>query len=264
MKLKTFITLVLTGMLGLGSCAKAQQGKQVIDLDNPDYNLDVAHYYSESTDVCNSSVGKGSTGVSYEKDTIMTYGENPRPMMVFFYNKESGPLYKEATLCGFEFGKLDMAVNMQGKLIHIRGKAETDEEGFDRMMEAVVRKYGEPVNKSMKTGKENIDRIVAEALKENTAYHWDVGDDEYIEIVANRSGDSLEDEEDGPMQAETTSSRVEVIVIRSKKEFDRQNDELLSPLFEEIEGLIKSLNELERESQKVLEYFQNAISEEKE
>ena len=45
MKQKTLIALVLTGMSGLGSCVNAQPGKQIIDLDRPDYSLDVAHFY---------------------------------------------------------------------------------------------------------------------------------------------------------------------------------------------------------------------------
>ena len=42
------------------------------------------------------------------------------------------------------------------------------------MMEAVVRKYGEPVGKTMETGKENLDKILKQALEELSVYHWDV------------------------------------------------------------------------------------------
>ena len=44
MRQKILIALVLTGLLGLGNCAKAQLGKQIIALDCPDYSLDVAHF----------------------------------------------------------------------------------------------------------------------------------------------------------------------------------------------------------------------------
>lgn len=175
MRQKILIALVLTGLLGLGNCAKAQSGKQIIDLDCPDYSLDVAHFYSESLGADHSAVGECGTEAGYRRDTINTLGDNPRPVIVF-YRPQNDFLYKEATFFGLDFGKLEMAINMQGRLIRTDAQAETDEEGFGRMMEAVVRKYGEPVGKTMETGKENLDKILKQALEELSVYHWDVGD----------------------------------------------------------------------------------------
>lgn len=84
MKQKTLIALVLTGMSGLGSCVNAQPGKQIIDLDRPDYSLDVAHFYSESLGADHSASGEGGTEAGYRRDTINTLGENPRPVIVFY------------------------------------------------------------------------------------------------------------------------------------------------------------------------------------
>ena len=84
MRQKILIALVLTGLLGLGNCAKAQLGKQIIDLDCPDYSLDVAHFYSESLGADHSAVGECGTEAGYRRDTINTLGENPRPVIVFY------------------------------------------------------------------------------------------------------------------------------------------------------------------------------------
>lgn len=67
MKQKTLIALVLTGMSGLGSCVNAQPGKQIIDLDRPDYSLDVAHFYSESLGADHSASGEGGTEAGYSE-----------------------------------------------------------------------------------------------------------------------------------------------------------------------------------------------------
>ena len=246
MKQKTLIALVLTGMSGLGSCVNAQPGKQIIDLDRPDYSLDVAHFYSESLGADHSASGEGGTEAGYRRDTINTLGENPRPVIVF-YRPQSDSLYKEATFFGLDFGKLEMAVNMQG-----------------RMMEAVVRKYGEPVGKTMETGKENLDKILKQALEELSVYHWDVGDDEYIELAAERRSDPAEDEEGEPVQEETASPCVEVTFSRTKKEFDLLFKEVFSPLAEDTEELLKDLKEAEQEIRQKWEESPKATSEKKE
>lgn len=263
MKQKTLIALVLTGMSGLGSCVNAQPGKQIIDLDRPDYSLDVAHFYSESLGADHSASGEGGTEAGYRRDTINTLGENPRPVIVF-YRPQSDSLYKEATFFGLDFGKLEMAVNMQGRLIRTDARTETDEEGFGRMMEAVVRKYGEPVGKTMETGKENLDKILKQALEELSVYHWDVGDDEYIELAAERRSDPAEDEEGEPVQEETASPCVEVTFSRTKKEFDLLFKEVFSPLAEDTEELLKDLKEAEQENRQKWEESPKATSGKKE
>ena len=260
---KILIALVLTGLLGLGNCAKAQSGKQIIDLDCPDYSLDVAHFYSESLGADHSAVGECGTEAGYRRDTINTLGDNPRPVIVF-YRPQNDSLYKEATFFGLDFGKLEMAVNMQGRLIRTDAQTETDEEGFGRMMEAVVRKYGEPVGKTMETGKENLDKILKQALEKLSVYHWDVGDDEYIELAAERRSDPAEDEEGESVQEENASPCVEVTFSRTKKEFDLLFKEVFSPLAEDTEELLKDLKEAEQEIRQKWEESPKATSGKKE
>jgi len=184
--------------------------------------------------------------------------------VIVFYRPQSDSLYKEATFFGLDFGKLEMAVNMQGRLIRTDAQTETDEEGFGRMMEAVVRKYGEPVGKTMETGKENLDKILKQALEELSVYHWDVGDDEYIELAAERRSDPAEDEEGEPVQEETASPCVEVTFSRTKKEFDLLFKEVFSPLAEDTEELLKDLKEAEQEIRQKWEESPKATSEKKE
>lgn len=218
MKLKTFIIIGLAGIFSVfGNCAHAQLGKQVIDMDNPDYNLDVAHYFSESINVDNPEQGNGSTGVYYKKDTLMsmrTKTEEPRPVLVFYMN-EGGSIYKEATFCGFDFGKLDMTTTAQGKLIGIDGETETDKKGFDKMVKAAMMDD-----------------------KNQNAYLWEL-EDEYI-ILYTESGSTAE-EGDGsePAEAENPAPCVKVKLSRMNKESERLLTEAFSPLIEGSKKLIE-------------------------
>lgn len=257
MKLKAFIIIGLTGIFSLsGNSAYAQLGKQVIDMDNPDYNLDVAHYFSESINVDNPEQGNGSTGVYYKKDTLMsmrTKTEEPRPVLVFYMN-EGGSVYKEATFCGFDFGKLDMTITAQGKLIGIDGETETDKKGFDKMVKAAKKKYGKPVKKE--TGGEIFDKIVKAAMMDNknqNAYLWEL-EDEYI-ILYTESGSTAE-EGDGnePAEAENPAPCVKVKLSRMKKESERLLTKALAPfiegskkLIEDSKKMIEDLKEWEKE-----------------
>lgn len=249
MKLKTFIIIGLAGIFSVfGNCAHAQLGKQVIDMDNPDYNLDVAHYFSESINVNNPVQGNSSTGVYYKKDTLMsmrTKTAEPRPVLVFYMN-EGGSVYREATFCGFDFGKLDMTTTAQGKLIAIDGETETDEKGFNKMVKAAKKKYGKPLKKE-KDG-EIFDKIVKAAMmddKNQNAYLWEL-EDEYI-ILYTESGSTAE-EGDGsePAEAENPAPCVKVKLSRMKKESERLLTEAFSPLIEDSKKLIE-------DSQKMIE-----------
>lgn len=251
MKLEVFIIIGLTSIFSLfGNSVHAQLGKQVIDMDNPDYNLDVAHYFSESIDVDNPEHGNSSTGVYYKKGKLMsmrTKTEEPRPVLVFYTN-EGGSVYKEATFCGFDFVKLDMTTTAQGKLIAIDGETAMDEKGFDKIVKAARKKYGKPVKKG--TVEEGFGNIVKSAMMENdenqTAYLWEL-EDEYI--VLRAESESTAPEGDGNVSAEATNPApyVKVKLSRIKKETERLLTEALSPLIEDSKKLIEDLNELEKE-----------------
>lgn len=242
MKLKAFIIIGLTGIFSFsGNSAHAQLGKQVIDLDNPDYNLDVAHYFSESVNVDNPEQGNSSTGVYYKKDTLMsmrTKTEEPRPVLVFYMN-EGGSVYKEATFCGFDFGKLDMTTTAQGKLIGIDGETATDEKGFDKMVKAAKKKYGKPVKKE--TDGEVFDKIVKAAMmddKNQNAYLWEL-EDEYIILYTESESTAEEGDGSEPAEAENPAPYVKVKLSRMKKEAERLLTEAFSPLMEDSKKLIE-------------------------
>lgn len=242
MKLKAFIIIGLTGIFSLsGNSAHAQLGKQVIDMDNPDYNLDVAHYFSESVNVDNPEQGNSSTGVYYKKDTLMsmrTKTEEPRPVLVFYMN-EGGSVYKEATFCGFDFGKLDMTTTAQGKLIGIDGETETDEKGFNKMVKAAKKKYGKPLKKE--TDEEAFDKIVKAAMmddKNQNVYLWEL-EDEYIILYTESGSTAPEGDGNEPAEAENPAPYVKVKLSRMKKEAERLLTEAFSPLIEDSKKLIK-------------------------
>lgn len=46
MNIKTLLIMGLVNMFGLGGCANAQIGKQVLNLDDLDYGIDVVRYYA--------------------------------------------------------------------------------------------------------------------------------------------------------------------------------------------------------------------------
>lgn len=241
MKLKAFIIIGLTGIFSLfGNSAHAQLGKQVIDMDNPDYNLDVAHYFSESIDVDNPEQGNSSTGVYYKKGKLMsmrTKTAEPRPVLVFYMN-EGGSVYKEATFCGFDFGKLDMTTTAQGKLIAIDGETVTDEKGFNKMVKAAKKKYGKPVKKE--TDGEVFDKIVKAAMmddKNQNAYLWEL-EDEYI-VLSTESGSTAPEGGNEPAEAENPAPYVKVKLSRMKKETERLLTEAFSPLIEDSKKMIE-------------------------
>lgn len=242
MKLKAFIIIGLTGIFSIsGNSAHAQLGKQVIDMDNPDYNLDVAHYFSESVNVDNPEQGNSSTGVYYKKDTLMsmrTKTEEPRPVLVFYMN-EGGSVYKEATFCGFDFGKLDMTTTAQGKLIGIDGETATDKKGFNKMVKAAKKKYGKPLKKE--TDEEAFDKIVKAAMmddKNQNVYLWEL-EDEYIILYTESESTAPEGDGNEPAEAENPAPYVKVKLSRMKKEAERLLTEAFSPLIEDSKKFIE-------------------------
>lgn len=242
MKLKAFIIIGLTGIFSLsGNSAHAQLGKQVIDMDNPDYNLDAAHYFSESIDVDNPEQGNSNTGVYYKKGKLMsmrTKTAEPRPVIVFYTN-EGGSVYKEATFCGFDFGKLDMTTTAQGRLIAIDGETATDEKGFDKMVKAAKKKYGKPVKKETDT--EVFDKIVKAAMlddKNQNVYLWEL-EDEYIILYTESESTAPEGDGNEPAEAENPAPYVKVKLSRMKKETERLLTEAFSLLIEDSKKLIE-------------------------
>ena len=249
MKLKTFIIISLIGFFSLlENSAHAQLGKQVIDLDNPDYNLDVAHYFSESIDVDNPKHGNSNTGVYYKKSTLMSMRTKPEEsrLVWIFYKNEGGTVYKEATFCGFDFGKLNMTTNAQGKLIAIDGETLTDEQGFDKMVKAAKKKYGKPAKKE--TNEDIFDKMVRAAMMEDdkneTVYLWEL-EDEYIIFCAENGNTAPDSDENESTEAENPVPYVKVKLSRIKKELERLLVEALPPSFlEETRKLIEDSKQL--------------------
>lgn len=91
-----------------------------------------------------------------------------------------------------------------------------------------------------------------------------MGDDEYIELAAERRSDPAEDEEGESVQEENASPCVEVTFSRTKKEFDLLFKEVFSPLAEDTEELLKDLKEAEQEIRQKWEESPKATSGKKE
>jgi hypothetical protein len=259
MKLNAFIIIGLTGIFSLfGNSAHAQLGKQVINMDNPDYNLDVAYYFSESIDVDNPEHGNSSTGVYYKKSTLMsmpTKTEEPHLVMVYYKN-EGGSVYKEATFCGFDFGKLDMTTTAQGKLIAIDSETVTDKKGFDKMVKAAKKKYGKPAKKE--TDEEDFDKILKASMLEydenQTVYLWEL-EDEYIVLYTESGSTAPEGDGNESVEAENTTPYVKVKLSRIKKELERLLNEAFRDLIEDSKELIETSKKLVEE----LEEFEKEI-----
>lgn len=131
----------VTSLFGLVGCAKAQIGKLVFNLDNPDYGLNVAAMMSSLLDTTQQKIE-----ARYKVDTLKFYNtetDEPFPPLVAYRNK-GGSKRTEATFRGFDFTELGMVTTEQGTLVQVKGKKNTDEEGFAKLVKAATKKYGKP------------------------------------------------------------------------------------------------------------------------
>lgn len=172
----------LISISGLGSCARAQIGKQVIDLENLNYNLDAAHYYSTAIDEDKAAsmtfdTTKQEIEIYYKKDTLKYYNtetdELYPPLVV--YRHLYGDIIVQGTFCGYNFVQLDMVTTEENKLVQVKGKMKADEEGLAKLTEAATKKYGEPY---FGEGEEYVDVY--------SVYRWETKD-EYIQLHARRN-----------------------------------------------------------------------------
>lgn len=227
MKLKTYIIRILISTMGLSGCTKSQPqiGRQVLDLGNPDYNMDVAYYFAEATDWNDTSLCNDTTEreieVYYQKDTLKYYNTKTDKLYppLTVYKNAGGNVFKEATFCGQDFYQLDMVATEHGNLVQIKGKAVTDEEEFNRLVKNINEKYGEPhFEKTDHKG------------KKMPKYRWET-EDEYIQLCAyyrdgkNNIVVSVTDDETTPVKIENPDPYLEIALYRWKKE---HHDELVA------------------------------------
>ena len=102
----------VTSLFGLVGCAKAQIGKLVFNLDNPDYGLNVAAMMSSLLDTTQQKIE-----ARYKVDTLKFYNtetDEPFPPLVAYRNK-GGSKRTEATFRGFDFTDLGMVTTEQGE-----------------------------------------------------------------------------------------------------------------------------------------------------
>ncbi len=187
MKIKTLIIFGLTAFLCLsGTTAHAQSDKQIINMDNPDYDIHVERFCSPFIDFNHPKPESDSKEVHYRyvkytKDMYVSRTEK-YPILVFYISTDSIAT-KKATFCDTDFGKLNLKTNAQGKLIAMDCETKMDKTGFEILVKAAGRKYGRPVLKKAETGKDELENILINSMVSNgkdiPVYLWKQND-EYI------------------------------------------------------------------------------------
>lgn len=185
MKIKILIIIGLTAFLCLsGATAHAQSDKQIINMDNPDYDIDVERFCSPYIDFDNPKETSKEVNyryVKYTKDMYVSRTEK-YPILVYYISTDSLAT-KKATFCDTDFGKLNLITNAQGKLISMDCETKMDKTGFEILVKAAGRKYGRPVLKKAETGKGELENILINSMVSNgkdiPVYLWKQND-EYI------------------------------------------------------------------------------------
>ena len=187
MKLKTLIIIGLTAFLCLfGATAHAQSDKQIINMDNPDYDIDVERFCSPFIDFNNPKPENNSEKVNYRyvkytKDMDVSRTEK-YPILVYYISTDS-LVTKKATFCDTDFGKLNLITNAQGKLISMACETKMNKTDFEELVETARQKYGKPALQKAETGKDELKKILINSMvskgKDIPVYLWKP-DDEYI------------------------------------------------------------------------------------
>ena len=185
MKIKTLIIIGLTAFLCLsGATAHAQSDNQIINMDNPDYDIDVERFCSPFIDFDNPKKTRKEVNyryVKYTKDMYVSRTEK-YPILIYYISMDSLAT-KKATFCDTDFGKLNLITNAQGKLISMNCETKMDKTGFKELVKAVRQKYGKPALKKAETGKDELKKILINSMvskgKNIPVYLWKQ-DDEYI------------------------------------------------------------------------------------
>ncbi|MFK2344491.1 hypothetical protein ACIXNK_09235 [Bacteroides fragilis] len=199
----------VTSLFGLVGCAKAQIGKLVFNLDNPDYGLNVAAIMSSLLDTTQQKIE-----ARYKVDTLKFYNTETDelfPPLVAYRNK-GGSKRTEATFRGFNFTELGMVTTEQGTLVQVKGKKNTDEEGFAKLVKAATKKYGKP----------HFEEGTDFEGRPGQLYRWETKK-EYIQLYAksNSSKDTLviatAGNENGLVNMENDKPCLDVTLWRWKK-----------------------------------------------
>lgn len=107
MKIKTLIIIGLTAFLCLsGATAHAQSDKQIINMDNPDYDIDVERFCSPYIDFDNPKETRKEVNyryVKYTKDMYVSRTEK-YPILIYYISMDSLAT-KKATFCDTDFVK---------------------------------------------------------------------------------------------------------------------------------------------------------------
>ena len=175
MKIKTLIIIGLTAFLCLsGATAHAQSDKQIINMDNPDYDIDVERFCSPYIDFDNPKETRKEVNyryVKYTKDMYVSRTEK-YPILIYYISMDSLAT-KKATFCDTDFGKLNLITNAQSKLISMACETKMNKTGFEKLVETARQKYGKPELKKIL-----INSMVSKG-KDIPVYLWKPND-EYI------------------------------------------------------------------------------------
>ena len=188
-KVKTGFILNIIGLTAFlclsGATAHAQSDKQIINMDNPDYHIDVERFCSPFIDFDNpeeyNSKEVNYRYVKYTQNMNVSFSER-YPILIHYISMDS-LVTKKATFCDTGFGKLNLITNAQGKLISMNCETKMDKTGFKELVKAVRQKYGKPALKKAETGKDELKKILINSMvskgKNIPVYLWKQ-DDEYI------------------------------------------------------------------------------------
>ena len=185
MKIKTLIIIGLTAFLCLSDAtAHAQSDNQIINMDNPDYDIDLERFCSPFIDFDNPKETSKEVNYHYVKYTQnMNVSFSERYPILIHYISMDSLVTKKATFCDTDFGKLNLITNAQGKLISMACETKMDKTGFEKQVEAARQKYGKPALQKAETGKDELKKILINSMvskgKDIPVYLWKL-DDEYI------------------------------------------------------------------------------------
>ena len=185
MKIKILIIIGLTAFLCLSSAtAHAQSDNQIINMDNPDYDIDVERFCSPYIDFDNPKETRKEVNyryVKYTQNMNVSFSER-NPILIHYISMDS-LVTKKATFCDTDFGKLNLVTNAQGKLISMACETKMNKTGFEKLIKAVRQKYGKPALEKAETGKDELKKILINSMvskgKDIPVYLWKP-DDEYI------------------------------------------------------------------------------------
>lgn len=216
MNIRTLSIMGLMSMFGLGGCANAQIGKQVLNLDDLDYGLDVAHYYAPAMEESRDTAEEQMT-FYVDRDTVKYYDTETDKLLpvLIAYRYRGGIVLEQATFCGHGFTNVSMATTEDGHLIMVQCEVEMQTAALSQLLAAAVKKYGEPyAEEKDRFGKPN----------PNPKYRWETKD-EYIQLNAkNMSGqETLNIEMTGnveePVKIENPEPYMKVALYRWPKKY---------------------------------------------